>query len=250
MTGAARGIGAATARALSAEGARVVLIARSADALAELASELREAGGEAEVLVADITSDEFLSELEELAPEVDLLVNAAASYAHYAPLEEVSADELRSVYEVGVDGALRLTRHVLGGMKTRGFGRIVNIGSAVASLGGGGQVAYSTAKAALVGLTRAVAVEGGRSGVTANLLELGLIETERVGEKIDPVIQERLIENTAVGRIGDAEEVARAVIFLCSEASGYITGAVLPVSGGLGLGLYKEQFSEGGRPAT
>lgn len=250
VTGAARGVGAGVARVLSAQGARVVLIARSEGELEELASELREAGGEAVVLAADLTSEEHLSELEELAPEVDLLVNAAASFAQYAPLEEVSSEELRSVYEVGVDGALRLTRHVLGGMKARGFGRIVNIGSVVASLGGGGQVAYSTAKAALVGMTRAVAVEGGRSGVTANLLELGLVETERVAAQIDPVIQERLIENTPVGRSGSVEEIARVVAFLCSTESGYITGAVLPVSGGLGLGLYREQFPEGGRPTT
>ena len=250
VTGAARGVGAGVARVLSAQGARVVLIARSEGELEELAAELRESGGEAVALAADLTSKECLSELEALAPEVDLLVNAAASFAQYAPLEEVSSEELRSVYEVGVEGALRLTRHVLGGMKARGFGRIVNIGSVVASLGGGGQVAYSTAKAALVGMTRAVAVEGGRSGVTANLLELGLVETERVAAKIDPVIQERLIENTPVGRSGSVEEIARVVAFLCSTESGYITGAVLPVSGGLGLGLYREQFPEGGRPTT
>jgi len=250
VTGAARGVGAGVARVLSAQGARVVLIARSEGELEELAAELRESGGEAVALAVDLTSEECLSELEALAPEVDLLVNAAASFAQYAPLEEVSSEELRSVYEVGVDGALRLTRHVLGGMKARGFGRIINIGSVVASLGGGGQVAYSTAKAALVGMTRAVAVEGGRSGVTANLLELGLVETERVAAKIDPVIQERLIENTPVGRSGSVEEIARVVAFLCSTESSYITGAVLPVSGGLGLGLYREQFPEGGRPTT
>ena len=248
VTGAARGIGAAAARVLSAEGARVILIARSAEELEALAAELRDAGGEAVVLAADITGSDYLSELDELAPEVDLLVNAAASFADYAPLEEVSSEELRSVYEVGVEGALRLTQHVLSGMKARGFGRIVNVGSVVASLGGGGQVAYSTAKAALVGMTRAVAVEGGRSGVTANLLELGLVETERVEANIDPVIRERLIENTAVGRSASVEEIARVIAFLCSSESGYITGAVLPVSGGLGLGLYSEQFPEGGRP--
>ena len=250
VTGAARGVGAGVARVLSSQGARVVLIARSEGELEELAAELRESGGEAVVLAADLTSEECLSELETLAPEVDLLVNAAASFAQYAPLEEVSSEELRSVYEVGVEGALRLTRHVLGGMKARGFGRIIHIGSVVASLGGGGQVSYSTAKAAFVVLTRAVAVEGGRSGVTANLLELGLVETERVAAKIDPVIQERLIENTPVGRSGSVEEIARVVAFLCSTESGYITGAVLPVSGGLGLGLYREQFPEGGRPTT
>ena len=248
ITGAARGVGAATARALSAEGARVILVARSAAALEELAEELRAAGGEAVALAADITSSDWLASLDSLAPEVDLLVNSAASFASYAPLEEVSEEELRAVYEVGVAGALRITRHVIGGMKTRGFGRIVNIGSVVASLGAGGQVAYATAKAALVGMTRAVAVEGGRSGVTANLLELGLVETERVEARIDPIIQQRLIDNTAVGRSANVDEIARVIAFLCSSESGYLTGTVIPVSGGLGLGLYSEQFPEGGRP--
>ena len=246
ITGAARGIGAATARTLAGCGARVVLVARSAEELKTVADSIQADGGDAVALAADITGADWLADLDGVAPEVDLLVNNAASFAPYRPLEEVSEEDLREVLEIGTLAALRLTQHLIGGMKERGFGRIVNVGSVAATLGAGGQVAYATAKAALVGMTRTLAVEGGRSGVTANLIELGLVETERVMAEIDPAIRERLVGNTAVGRPGTPEEVARVIAFLSSEESSYITGAVIPVSGGLGLALYPEQFPEGG----
>jgi len=250
VTGAARGIGAAVARTLAERGARVVMVARSAKELTAAAEGIQAEGGDAVALAADLTGADWLSDLDGVAPEVDLLVNNAASFAPYRPLEEVSEEDLRNVIEVGTLAALRLTQHLMGGMKARGFGRIVNVGSVAATHGAGGQVAYATAKAALAGMTRTLAVEGGRSGVTANLIELGLVETERVMAEIDPVIQARLVGNTAVGRPGTAEEVARVIAFLCSEDSAYITGAVIPVSGGLGLALYPEQFPEGGSPGA
>jgi len=248
VTGAARGIGAAASRALAGRGARVVLVARSAEELERVADGIRSEGGDAVALAADLTGPDWLADLDGVAPEVDLLVNNAASFAPYGPLEEVSAEHVRNVLEVGVESALWLTQRVMGGMKERGFGRIVSVGSVAATHGAGGQVAYATAKAALAGMTRTLAVEGGRSGVTANLVELGLVETERVETEIDPVIRERLVGNTAIGRAGTPEEIARVIAFLCSEESAYITGAVIPVSGGLGLALYPEQFPEGGRP--
>lgn len=250
MTGAARGIGAATARALGADGARVVLVARSAEDLEGVAEGIRSEGGDAIALAADLVGADWLADLDGVAPEVDLLVHCAASFAPYGPLEEVAVDVVRNVLEVGALAALRLSQHVVGGMKERGFGRIVSVGSVAATYGAGGQVAYATAKAALVGMTRTLAVEGGRSGVTANLVELGLVETERVEREIDPAIRERLIGSTAIGRAGTPAEVARVIAFLCSEESAFITGAVIPVSGGLGLALYPEQFSEGGRPGA
>lgn len=250
ITGAARGIGAATARALAQRGARVVLVARSAEELKAVADSIQADGGEAVALAADLTGADWLRDLDGVAPEVDLLVNNAASFAPYRPLEEVSEGDLREVLEVGALAALRLAQHLMGGMKARGFGRIVNVGSVAASLGAGGQVAYATAKAALTGMTRTLAVEGGRSGVTVNQIELGLVETERVTAEIAPAIRERLVGNTAVGRPGTPEEVARVIAFLSSEESAYITGAVIPVSGGLGLALYPEQFPEGGSPSA
>ena len=228
----------------------MVLVSRSAEELGAVTDSIRADGGEAIALAADLTGEDWLRDLDGVAPEVDLLVNNAASFAPYGPLEEVSEAEIRGVLDVCAVASLRLSRHLMGGMKARGFGRIVSVGSVAASYGAGGQVAYATAKAALAGMTRTLAVEGGRCGVTANLIELGLVETERATSEIDPVIRERLVGNTAIGRAGTPEEVARVISFLCSEESGYITGAVIPVSGGLGLALYPEQFPEGGSPTA
>lgn len=242
VTGAARGIGRAVALELASAGAHLVLLARTADALEAVKAEVIAAGGTAESHVADLTDHAILDGLDAVAPSVDVLVNNAACFATYGPIETVSEDEIARVMEVDLHAAMRLVRHVLPGMKARGFGRILHIGSVAGSLGGAGQVAYSTAKAGLRGLNVSVAVECARRGVTSNLLELGLVTTERTSAAIDPAIRDALVRNTPVGRPGTPEEVAFAVRFLASPRAAYITGAVLPVSGGLGLGLYPEQL--------
>jgi len=242
VTGAARGIGRASALELARAGAHVVLLARSTDALHAVQAEVEAEGGTALALHGDLTDPAVFERLAQAAPMVDVLVNNAACFATYGPFEGVPADEIERVMEVDLLAAMRLVRHVLPGMKDRGFGRVIHIGSVAGSLGGAGQVAYSTAKAGLRGLMVSVAVECGRRGVTSNLLELGLVTTERTSAAIDPAIRDALVRNTPVGRPGTAEEVAWAVRFLAAPRSAYITGAVLPVSGGLGLGLYPEQL--------
>ncbi|MCA8981255.1 MAG: SDR family oxidoreductase [Planctomycetes bacterium] len=243
VTGAARGIGRAVALELASAGAHLVLLARTADALESVRAEVEAAGGTAVAHVADLTEPALLDELDRVAPKVDVLVNNAACFATYGPVEDVAAEEIARVMEVDLLAAMKLVRHVLPGMKERGFGRILHVGSVAGSLGGAGQVAYSTAKAGLLGLTVSVAVECARRGVTSNLLELGLVTTERTSAAIDPAIRDALVRNTPVGRPGTPEEVAFAVRFLASPRAAFITGAVLPVSGGLGLGLYPEQLA-------
>lgn len=243
VTGAARGIGRAVALELAQAGAHLVLLARTEDALEAVRAEVEAAGGTAVAHVADLTDPALFDALDEVAPAVDVLVNNAACFATYGPVEDVPEAEIARVLDVDLCAALRLVRHVLPGMKARGFGRILHIGSVAGSLGGAGQVAYSTAKAGLRGLTVSVAVECARRGVTSNLLELGLVTTERTSAAIDPAILRALVRNTPVGRPGTPEEVAHAVRFLASPRASYITGAVLPVSGGLGLGLYPEQLT-------
>lgn len=242
ITGGSRGIGLAIARELASAGAQVVLVSRDAARLERAVASIASEGGSATALAADIADAGWLARLDEVAPEVDVLVNNAAAFATYGPLERVAEQELERVFETTLLAALRLTRHVLGGMKARGFGRIINVGSAAGHLGGAGQVAYSTAKAGLVGLTVSVAIECARRGVTCNLLELGLIRTERVHEAISAEVRAHIARNTPVGRPGTVEEVAHAARFLASPRASYVTGAVLPVSGGLGLGLYPEQL--------
>lgn len=242
ITGAGRGIGRAIARALAERGARAVLVSRTSEHLEAAGAELEAAGLDVRTLEADIDDPEWLDRLDEAAPTIDVLVNNAATFAPYGLLETVEMEEIDRVLTTCIRSTLRLIGHVLPGMKERGFGRIVNVGSVAASLGATGQVAYASAKASLVGMTRTVAIECARRGVTCNMLELGLIETERVNEMIEPKVQEQFTRNTPIGRVGSVEEVAHAAAFLASPRSSYITGETLTVSGGLGLGMFPEQL--------
>jgi len=235
ITGGGTGIGAAVARELAKRGARVILTSRREERLRAAAKDLLADGLRAEVLVGDVQSDQLLQDLGRLAPDIDILVNNAAVFATYGPVEEVPLAEINAVLEIDLRAVVRLVRHVLPNMKQRGFGRIINVGSVAGSLGAAGQVAYSTAKSALEGLTRSVALEGARHGVTCNLVEPGLVETERVVEKIDPEIRRHLIDATPLGRAGRPDEIAYAVAYMTSQAAACVTGAVLPVDGGIGL---------------
>lgn len=238
VTGASRGIGRAIALELAQRGARVIAVARGEQALRDTCSAIDALGGRADAIVCDVRDAALLERLDELAPSIDVLVNNAAAFAQFAALERASTAEIESVLDVGVRAPLRLIAHLLPGMKQRGFGRIVNIGSLAAEVGSGGQVAYSTAKSALIGMTRSVAAEGARHGVTCNLVEPGLIATERIDAAVEPRTRARILANVAQQRIGTVEEVAYVVACLCSPRASYVTGATVPVSGGLGLGLY------------
>ena len=235
VTGGGTGIGAAIASELAGRGAKVALVSRRRERLEETAARLREEGQGALVVATDLRGDGLEAALADAVPRVDVLVNNAAVFAAYGPVEEVPQEEIDEVLEVDLRAALRLVRLALPGMKERRWGRILNIGSVAGGLGAAGQVAYATAKAGLEGLTRSVAIESAGFGVTCNLIEPGLVETARVTERIDPAVRAHLVNATPVGRPGRPEEIAFAAGYLASEAAAAVTGAVLPVSGGIGL---------------
>jgi len=238
ITGAGQGIGRGVALELARAGAHIVCVGRTLEKLEATRGAVLELGGRAIALAADVRDESWLERLDELAPEVDVVVNNAVSFPRYGALEDVPDEAVDEVLDVVVRASLRLVAHVIGGMKARGFGRIVNVSSVAATRGAQRQVPYATAKSALSGMTRSLALEGARHGVTCNELELGLVLTERVARAVPLEVQEALIANTAVGRAGTVEEVAHAVRFLASPRAAYITGVTLPVSGGFGLGLF------------
>jgi 3-oxoacyl-[acyl-carrier protein] reductase len=240
VTGASGGIGRAVAVALAEAGHTQIAVAWSGNAEggAQTCKEVEAAGATSlgvAVDVADPTSVESAFKQVEAAfgpPEV--LVNNAG-ITRDGLLMRMSDDDWQAVLRTNLDGAFHMTRRATPKMLRARFGRIVNIGSVVGSVGGAGQANYSAAKAGLIGLTRATARELASRGITCNVVAPGPITTAMT----DALPEERRTELAAavpLARFGSPEEVAATVAFLASDLAGYITGAVVPVDGGLGMG--------------
>jgi 3-oxoacyl-[acyl-carrier protein] reductase len=235
VTGASQGIGETIAARLAAQGARVVLAARSEEKLAALAARIREAGGEALTLRLDLAQGgEIADRLKELPTEwaeIDILVNNAGITAD-GLLARMSLEQWQSVIDVNLTGTFVVTREVSRGMLRRRRGRIVTISSVVGLMGNAGQANYAAAKAGLIGFTKSVARELASRGITANVVAPGFVETAMT-DTLPEATRAAMLEDIALRRFGAAEEIAAAVVYLASEEAGYVTGQVLNVSGGL-----------------
>jgi 3-oxoacyl-[acyl-carrier protein] reductase len=232
VTGAARGIGAATARALAADGWPVGINYRSdAESAQALADEITAAGGTARAVAGDICDagelDRVFEELEAgHGPVLVLVNNAGIRNDGLAP--QLDDEAWRSVVDTNLSAAFRATRRALRPMLRARYGRIVNVASIVGPRANAGQANYAAAKAGLIGMTRTVAVEVARRGITVNAVAPGFVET-RLTEDVNGDFEGRI----PARRLGTPEEIAACVRFLASDDASYVTGTTLTVDGGL-----------------
>lgn len=228
VTGGNRGIGLAIARRMRDEGHHVVVASRSGEAPDGLAAVACDVGDPASVDAA------FAAAEEQLGRTIDVVV-ANAGITRDTLLMRMTDDEFSSVVDTNLAGAFRVARRAVKGMIRARRGRIILISSVVGLYGSPGQANYAASKAGLVGLARSISRELGGRGITANVVAPGFIETDMTAE-LPPDRRDAYQEAIPAGRFGAVEDVAAAVCFLASDGAGYITGAVLPVDGGLGMG--------------
>jgi len=263
VTGGSRGLGRADALTLARAGADVAIADIQLEsseedvsewgALATAAKEqglvyteqtveeIRGLGRRGLALRCDVTSreqvDGAVARVVDELGSVDILVNNAGTLDHVAQFHEQSPELWERDLRVNLTGAFNCAQAVWPHMKERGWGRIVNMASVAGTLGGFGQASYSTTKAGLLGLTKSLALEGGRHGITCNAIVPGVIGTEAFNFG-NPAMNERMVKRTALRRPGEPQEIANAIAFLCSDLASYITGVGLNVSGGIELFVF------------
>jgi 3-oxoacyl-[acyl-carrier protein] reductase len=264
VTGGSRGLGRADALTLARAGADVVVadllveseLTEETDRYGTLATvarrqglvhteetvrDIEAMGRKALAVRCDVTDraevDAAVARAVEELGSLDILVNNAGTLDHVAQFHEQSPELWERDLRVNLTGAFNCAQAAWPHMQERGWGRIVNMASVAGTLGGFGQASYSTTKAGLLGLTKTLAMEGGRHGITCNAIVPGVIGTEAF-EMANATMNERIVRRTALRRPGEPQEIANVVAFLCSDLAAYVTGIELNVSGGVELFVF------------
>ena len=238
ITGSTRGIGRATAKLFAAEGAKVVVVGTNAELGDSCVAEIKADGGEAIFCKTDVTSEESLAALVKAALDtygrIDILVNNAGVGGSTANMNDITMDEWNKVLATNLTAPFMLCKKVIPVMEEQGGGAIVNIASMASTGAGRGGLAYTSAKHGLLGLTRQMSLDHGRTGVRINAVLPGPIETDMIARVLaipqHPVCMK--IKMSPAARAGRPEEVAQAVVFLASDDASFIHGAALAVDGG------------------
>jgi 3-oxoacyl-[acyl-carrier protein] reductase len=237
VTGASRGIGRVLAEAFAREGAHVVCVATTDEGAGRTAASIVEAGGRAVGIACDVSDSASVEALfarigEEVGTPAVLVNNAGI--ARDTLMLRMKDEDWDRVLDVNLKGAFLCTRAAARPMMKARYGRILNVSSVVGLHGSAGQVNYAASKAGLVGMTKSVAKELGSRGITCNAVAPGFIETDMT-ENLPSEFKEHVVKTAPAGRLGTGEDLAPAVLFLCSEDAAYITGQTLTVDGGLFL---------------
>jgi NAD(P)-dependent dehydrogenase (short-subunit alcohol dehydrogenase family) len=235
VTGAAHGIGRAIAELFAEQRAWVLLADVDAETGNEVASRIRESGGQVKFVHTDVTSSDDVEQAVKFAAEkdgrIDVLVNNAAHLGDWLDVQQATPEQWDHSFSLTLMGAVRFTRAALPWMIPHKSGSIINIASMQGLVAGRSSAVYTSMKHALVGLTRSTALDFGPHGIRANAICPGPIRT-RISPPIGSELHQRQISKTMMARTGEPREVAWAAVFLASDESSFITGTTLPVDGG------------------